>query len=100
MEKNQKCRIDIEITENDKLEMEIGTSILNQINLKCKDKNSLTLSEIASVMSSTLKAQKLLKNVTPKTTSSPEDDEGFHRIMEMLDQVEAFKRDNPGFEFK
>jgi len=100
VEKNQKCRIDIEITENDKLEMEIGTSILNQINLKCKDKNSLTLSEIASVMSSTLKAQKLLKNVTPKTTSSPEDDEGFHRMMEMLDQVAAFKRDNPGFEFK
>ena len=100
MEKNQKCRIDIEITENDKLEMEIGTSILNQINLKCKDKNSLTLSEIASVMSSTLKAQKLLENVTSKTISAPEDDEGFHRMMEMLDQVEAFKRDNPGFEFK
>ena len=100
MEKNQKCRIDIEITENDKVEMEIGTSILNQINLKCKDKNSLTLSEIASVMSSTLKAQKLLGNVTSKTISAPEDDEGFHRIMEMLDQVAAFKRDNPGFEFK
>jgi len=100
VKENQKNRIDLAITENDELEMEIGTSILNQINLKCKDKNSLTLSEIASVMSSTLKAQKLLKNVTPKTTSSPEDDEGFHRIMEMLDQVAAFKRDNPGFEFK
>ena len=100
MEKNQKCRIDIEITENDKLEMEIGTSILNQINLKCKDKNSLTLSEIASVMSSTLKAQKLLKNVTPKTTSSPEDNKSFYRAMEMLEQIEEFKRDTPGFEFK
>ena len=100
MEKNQKCRIDLEITENYKLEMEIGTSILNQINLKCKDKNSLTLSEIASLLSSALKAQKLLKNITPKTISVPEDNEGFHRIMEMLDRMEAFKRDNPGFEFK
>ena len=80
--------------------MEIGTSILNQINLKCKDKNSLTLSEIASLLSSALKAQKLLKNITPKTISVPEDNEGFHRIMEMLDQMEAFKRDSPGFEFK
>ena len=100
MEKNQKCRIDLEITENYKLEMEIGTTILNQINLKCKDKNSLTLSEIASLLSSALKAQKLLKNITPKTISVPEDNEGFHRIMEMLDQMEAFKRDSPGFEFK
>ena len=100
MEKNQKCRIDLEITENYKLEMEIGTSILNQINLKCKDKNSLTLSEIASLLSSALKAQKLLKNITPKTISVPEDNEGFYRIMEMLDQMEAFKRDSPGFEFK
>ena len=100
MEKNQKCRIDLEITENYKLEMEIGTSILNQINLKCKDKNRLTLSEIASLLSSALKAQKLLKNITPKTISVPEDNEGFHRIMEMLDQMEAFKRDSPGFEFK
>jgi|TARA_B110000503_G_C6760844_1_gene255381 alkyl sulfatase BDS1-like metallo-beta-lactamase superfamily hydrolase len=100
VEKNQKCRIDLEITENYKLEMEIGTSILNQINLKCKDKNSLTLSEIASLLSSALKAQKLLKNITPKTISVPEDNEGFHRIMEMLDQMEAFKRDSPGFEFK
>ena len=100
MEKNQKCRIDLEITENYKLEMEIGTSILNQINLKCKDKNSLTLSEIASLLSSALKAQKLLKNITPKTISVPEDNEGFHRIMEMLDRMEAFKRDSPGFEFK
>ena len=100
MEKNQKCRMDLEITENYKLEMEIGTSILNQINLKCKDKNSLTLSEIASLLSSALKAQKLLKNITPKTISVPEDNEGFHRIMEMLDQMEAFKRDSPGFEFK
>ena len=80
--------------------MEIGTSILNQINLKCKDKNSLTLSEIASLLSSALKAQKLLKNITPKTISVPEDNECFHRIMEMLDQMEAFKRDSPGFEFK
>ena len=100
MENNQKCRIDLEITENYKLEMEIGTSILNQINLKCKDKNSLTLSEIASLLSSALKAQKLLKNITHKTISVPEDNEGFHRIMEMLDQMEAFKRDSPGFEFK
>ena len=100
MEKNQKYQIDVEITENDKLEMEIGISILNQINLKCNDEDNLTLSEIASVMSSALKAQKLLKNVTPKKIPAPEDDEGFQKALEMLDQIAEFKRDTPGFEFK
>ena len=100
MEKNQKYQIDVEITENDKLEMEIGISILNQINLKCNDEDSLALSEIASVMSSALKAQKLLKNVTPKKISAPEDGEGFQKALEMLDQIAEFKRDTPGFEFK
>ena len=100
MEKNQKYQIDVKITDNDKLEMEIGISILNQINLKCKAENSLTLSEIASVISSALKAQKLLKNVTPKIIPAPEDDEAFQKAMEMLDQIAEFKRDTPGFEFK
>ena len=100
MKKNQKYQIDVEITENDKLEMEIGISILNQINLKCNDEDGLTLSEIASVMSSALKAQKLLKNVTPKKISAPGYDEGFQKALEMLDQIAEFKRDTPGFEFK
>ena len=102
MKENQKNRIDLAITENDELAMEISTAIMNQIKLmlKVNNKSSLTESKMASLSSSALKAKKLFDNVTPKTTSSPEDDEGFHRIMEMLDQVEAFKRDNPGFEFK
>ena len=104
MKENQKNRIDSAITENDELALEISTAILNQIKLKLKvkvdDISSLTESKIASLSSSALKAKKLFDIVTPKTTSSPEDDEGFHRIMEMLDQVAAFKRDNPGFEFK
>ena len=100
MKENQKNRIDSAITENDELAMEISTAIMNQIKHKFKDKSSLTESKIASLSSSALKAKKLFDNVTPKTISAPEDNEGFHRIMEMLDQVEAFKRDNPGFEFK
>ena len=52
-------------------------------------------------MSSALKAQKLLKNVTPKKISAPEDDdEGFQKALEMLDQIAEFKRDTSGFEFK
>ena len=73
---------------------------MNQIKHKINDKSSLTESIIASLSSSALKAKKLFDNVAPKTISAPEDDEGFHRIMEMLDQMEAFKRDTPGFEFK
>jgi hypothetical protein len=100
MKENQKCRIDLVITENDELAMEISTAIMHQIKHKINDKSSLTESKIASLSSSALKAKKLFDNVTPKTISAPEDDEGFHRIMEILDQMEAFKRDNPGFEFK
>ena len=92
--------MDLAITENDELAMEISTAIMNQIKHKFKDKLSLTESKIASLSSSALKAKKLFDTVTPKIISAPEDDEGFYRIMEMLDQMEAFKRDNPGFEFK
>jgi uncharacterized membrane protein len=100
VEKNKKCRIDVAITENDELAMEISTAIMHQIKHKINDKSSLTESKIASLSSSALKAKKLFDNVTPKTIPVPEDNEGFYRIMEMLDQMEAFKRDNPGFEFK
>ena len=92
MKENQKCRIDIGITENEELEMEIATAILNQIKLKLKDENSLTPSEIASLASSALKAQKLFKNVTPKIISSPKDTESFQRAMELLDEVADLKR--------
>ena len=100
LKENKEYRTKLEITEIDELEREIATAILNQINHKFKDKSNLTLSEIASLSSSALKAQKLKKNVTPRTISSPEENEHFHRIIEMLDQIKAFKRDNPGFEFK
>ena len=92
LKENKECRTKLEITEIDELEREIATAILNQIKLKLKDENSLTPSEIASLASSALKAQKLFKNVTPKIISSPEDTESFQRAMELLDEVADLKR--------
>ena len=94
MKENKKYRTELEITENEELEMEIATAILNQIKLKLKDDSSLTPSEIASLASSALKAQKLFKNVTPRLISSPEDTESFQRAMELLDEVADLKRRN------
>ena len=47
------------------------------------------------------KAIECLHRNLPAIAESDEDDnEGFRRTMEMLDQIADFKRDNPGFDFK
>ena len=98
MKDNKKYLIDSAISENDELAMKIATALLNQINHMLKDKGNLTLSAISSLASSALKARKLSENIIPKSTSSFENTETFQEVMEMLDKVEAFKRDTPGFE--
>ena len=40
------------------------------------------------------------RNLPAIAESDEDDNEGFRRAMEMLDQIADFKRDNPGFEFE
>jgi len=40
------------------------------------------------------------RNLPAIAESDEDDNEGFRRTMEMLDQIAAFKRDTPGFDFK
>ena len=40
------------------------------------------------------------RNLPAISESDEDDNEGFRRTMEMLDQIADFKRDNPGFDFK
>ena len=39
------------------------------------------------------------RNLLAIAESDEDDNEGFRRTMEMLDQIAAFKRDTPGFDF-
>ena len=39
------------------------------------------------------------RNLPAIAESNEDDNEGFRRVMDMLDQIADFKRDNPGFEF-
>ena len=77
---------------NDEAAMEIAKEIFNHIELKLQDEDSLTPHAIASLASSALAAQKLFKNVTPLSTSSPVDTESFQKAMELLDEVADLKR--------
>jgi hypothetical protein len=40
------------------------------------------------------------RNLPAIAESDEDDNEGFRKAMEMLDQIADFKRDNPGFDFK
>jgi len=40
------------------------------------------------------------RNLPAITESNEDDNEGFRKAMEMLDQIADFKRDTPGFDFK
>ena len=40
------------------------------------------------------------RNLPAIAESDEDDNEGFRRTMEMLDQIADFKRDNPEFDFK
>lgn len=100
LKENKEYRTKLEITEIDELEREIASGLFNQINHMLKNKASLAPSTILALASSALKSQKFYENIAPKSISSKESDEGFQEIMKMLDQVEAFKRDTPGFKFK
>ena len=80
-------------------------------------KNSQTIEDLkqeyiyGSVHKDGRRSFKFLDNLTqtiiacsrnlPEIAESDEDDnEGFRRAMEMLDQIADFKRGNPGFDFK
>ena len=76
---------------NEEAAMEIAKEIFNHIELKLEHEDNLTPHAIASLASSALTAQKLFKNVTPSSTSSPEDTERFQRAMELLDEVADLK---------
>lgn len=77
---------------NDEAAMEIAKEIFNHIELKLEHEDKLTPHTIASLASSALTAQKLFKNVTPLSTSSPVDTESFQKAMELLDEVADLKR--------
>ncbi len=72
---------------NDEAAMEIAKEIFNQIELKLEDEDSLTPHAIASLASSALTAQKLFKNVTSASISSPINTESFQKAVELLDEV-------------
>ena len=77
---------------NDEAAMEIAKEIFNHIELKLEDEDSLTPHAIASLASSALTAQKLFKNITPLTTSSPKDNESFQKALELLDEIAEQKK--------
>ena len=77
---------------NDEAAMEIAKEIFNHIELKLEDEDSLTPHAIASLASSALTAQKLFKNVTPASISTPVNTESFQRAMELLDEIAGQKK--------
>tara|TARA_B100000575_G_scaffold290265_1_gene293602 strand:- start:1709 stop:2200 length:492 start_codon:yes stop_codon:yes gene_type:complete len=79
---------------NDEAAMEIAKEIFHHIELKLEHEDSLTPHAIASLASSALTAQKLFKNVTPASISTPVDTENFQRAMELLDEI-ALKKSAP-----
>ena len=77
---------------NDEAAMEIAKEIFKNIELKLEDEDNLTPHAIASLASSALTAQKLFKNVAPKSISAPVDTESFQMAIELLDEVAYLKR--------
>tara|TARA_Y100000768_G_C23966909_1_gene678307 strand:+ start:1856 stop:2146 length:291 start_codon:yes stop_codon:yes gene_type:complete len=92
MKDNKKYQIDIEISKIEELETKIAAAILNKIKLMLECKEKLTPNAIASLASSALKAQKLFKNITPKSIPSAKDDENFQRAIKLLDEVAISKQ--------
>ena len=85
-----------EISKNDINEMNV--IIFNK--LKNQLESDLRAAQLNSVARLALAFQKVIASDLIDEKQKEKDMGAFEEAMKMLDQIEDFKRDNPGFEFK
>ena len=84
---------------------EINKSDINKINLMILNKiknqleSDLSPSQLNSIARLALAFQKEIASDLIDERQKEQEQESFKKIMKMLDQVKAFKRNTPGFEF-
>ena len=84
---------DIELIHNKATQ---GLSLILDKAISCLEKQVLKPRDLYNLTQTVIACYKNL----PQIVETDEDDnEAFRNIMDMLDQIAAFRRDNPGFEF-
>ena len=84
---------------------EINKSDINKINLMILNKiknqleSDLSPSQLNSIARLALAFQKEIASDLIDERQKEQEQESFKKVMKMLDQVKAFKRNTPGFEF-
>ena len=87
------------------MKAEINKSDINKINLMILNKiknqleSDLSPSQLNSIARLALAFQKEIASDIMDEKQKEQEQESFKKIMKMLDQVKAFKRNTPGFEF-
>jgi len=87
------------------MKAEINKSDINKINLMILNKiknqleSDLSPSQLNSIARLALAFQKEIASDLIDERQKEQEQESFKKIMKMLDQVKAFKRNTPGFEF-
>ena len=87
------------------MKAEINKSDINKINLMILNKiknqleSDLSPSQLNSIARLALAFQKEIASDLIDEKQKEQEQESFKKIMKMLDQVKAFKRNTPGFEF-
>ena len=87
------------------MKAEINKSDINKMNLMILNKiknqleSDLSPSQLNSIARLALAFQKEIASDLIDEKQKEQEQESFKKIMKMLDQVKAFKRNTPGFEF-
>jgi len=87
------------------MKAEINKSDINKINLMILNKiknqleSDLSPSQLNSIARLALAFQKEIASDLIDEKQKEQEQESFKKVMKMLDQVKAFKRNTPGFEF-
>ena len=87
------------------MKAEINKSDINKINLMILNKiknqleSDLSPSQLNSIARLALAFQKEIASDLIDERQKEQEQESFKKVMKMLDQVKAFKRNTPGFEF-
>ena len=77
---------------------EINTMIINRIKIELE--KDLSPRELNSIARLALAFQKEVKDEVVNKKADKKSRESFEKLMSMQDQIAAFKRDTPGFDFK
>ena len=93
-------------TKERKMKKEISKNDINEMNviifnkLKNQLESDLRAAQLNSVARLALAFQKVIASDLIDEKQKEKDMGAFEEAMKMLDQIEDFKRDNPGFKFK